>query len=46
MKEDEVSLVARLIASTLKDDSEQNKTRVRAEVGELTSRFRPYPDVV
>jgi glycine hydroxymethyltransferase len=46
MKEDETSLVARLIASTLKDDSEQNKTRVRAEVGELTSRFRPYPDVV
>jgi glycine hydroxymethyltransferase len=46
MKEDEASLVARLIASTLKDDSEQNKTRVRSEVRELTSRFRPYPDVV
>ena len=46
MKEGEASLVARLIASTLRDDSEPNKTRVSSEVRQLTSRFRPYPDVV
>ena len=46
MKEVEVSEVARLIARTLKDDSETAKDEVRKAVTELTARFRPYPDVV
>ena len=45
MKEENVSEVARLIARTLKDDSDSTKSQVRAEVGALTQRFRPYPDV-
>lgn len=45
MKETEVAQVARLIAATLKDDSEATKERVRKEVADLTTRFRPYPDV-
>nr|MBA2600614.1 serine hydroxymethyltransferase [Actinomycetota bacterium] len=45
MKETEASEVARLIATTLKDDSESAKNEVRARVRELTERFRPYPDV-
>ena len=45
MKEEQTAQVARLIASTLKDDSAATKERVRKEVSELMSRFRPYPDV-
>ncbi len=45
MKEEEVSEVARLISSVLKDDSEGVATKVSGRVKELTSRFRPYPDV-
>lgn len=43
MKEAEVEEVARLIATTLKDDSQSAKDEVRGAVAELTSRFRPYP---
>ncbi|HJR46350.1 MAG TPA: serine hydroxymethyltransferase [Actinomycetota bacterium] len=46
MKEDDVREVARLIARTLKDDSEGTKADVSSKVKELTARFRPYPDVV
>jgi len=46
MKEEQVTEVAQLIASALKDDSEGNKERVRAGVKALTDRFRPYPDVI
>ncbi len=46
MKEEEVREVARLIATTLKDDSAQVRADVAARVKELTNRFRPYPDVV
>lgn len=45
MKEQEIEHVSRLIALALKDDSQATKDEVRAEVRELTSRFRPYPDV-
>jgi glycine hydroxymethyltransferase len=45
MKEAEAADVGRLIARTLKDDSEAAKTDVRGRVAELTGRFRPYPDV-
>ncbi|MFN2490449.1 MAG: serine hydroxymethyltransferase [Actinomycetota bacterium] len=45
MKEPEIAEVSRLIAGVLKDDSEPTKTKVRAKVEELTTRFRPYPDV-
>jgi glycine hydroxymethyltransferase len=45
MKEPEVREVARLIARTVKEDSDAAKKDVRAQVKELTSRFRPYPDV-
>jgi glycine hydroxymethyltransferase len=45
MKQDEAAEVARLIARTLKDDSETAKKQVRGKVEELTKRFRPYPDV-
>ena len=45
MKEDETRQVATLIATVLKDDSDETKKRVSAEVKELTSRFRPYPEV-
>jgi glycine hydroxymethyltransferase len=44
MKEAGAEQVARLIARTLKDESSADA--VRKEVAELTSRFRPYPDVV
>ncbi len=44
MKEAETAEVARLIARTLKDDSEKTKTEVARAVKELTARFRPYPD--
>ena len=44
MKEPEVAEVARLIARTLKDDSEETKKEVAGAVRELTARFRPYPD--
>ena len=43
MKEAEAEQVARLIARTLKDEG--SAEAVRSEVLELTSRFRPYPDV-
>jgi glycine hydroxymethyltransferase len=45
MKEPEVREVARLIARTVKEDSDAAKKDVRAQAKELTSRFRPYPDV-
>jgi glycine hydroxymethyltransferase len=45
MKESEASEVAQLIARTVKDDSDKARSEVRARVSELTSRFRPYPDV-
>jgi glycine hydroxymethyltransferase len=45
MKQGEAAEVARLIARTLKDDSEAARTEVRGKVAELTRRFRPYPDV-
>jgi glycine hydroxymethyltransferase len=45
MKEQEAGRVASLIARALKDHSDRAQQRVRAEVKELTSRFRPYPDV-
>jgi glycine hydroxymethyltransferase len=45
MKQGEAAEVARLIARTLKDDSEAARTEVRGKVEELTRRFRPYPDV-
>jgi glycine hydroxymethyltransferase len=45
MKEPEVREIARLIARTVKEDSDAAKKDVRAQVKELTSRFRPYPDV-
>ena len=45
MKEEQASEVARLIARTLKDDSSDAQEEVRAAVGTLTRRFRPYPDV-
>ena len=45
MKEPEVAEIAQLIATTLKDDSPATKEKVSSRVKELTSRFRPYPDV-
>ena len=45
MKETETATVARLMATALKDPSDATSDRVRSEVAELTSRFRPYPDV-
>jgi len=45
MKETEAATVARLMATALKDPSDATSDRVRSEVAELTSRFRPYPDV-
>jgi glycine hydroxymethyltransferase len=45
MKEAEASEVARLISRTVNDDSDAARSEVRARVLELTSRFRPYPDV-
>jgi len=45
MKEPEVTEIAQLIATTLKDDSPATKEKVSARVKELTARFRPYPDV-
>jgi glycine hydroxymethyltransferase len=45
MKEAEAAEVSRLIARTLRDDSDATKTDVRSKVEELTGRFRPYPDV-
>ena len=45
MKEAEVAEVARLIARTLRDDSEETQKAVAGAVQELTARFRPYPDV-
>jgi glycine hydroxymethyltransferase len=45
MKEPEVQEVASMMARIVKDDSEAAKNEVRAQVKELTSRFRPYPDV-
>lgn len=46
MKEEEVSEVARLITRVLRDASPEVLQDVRARVGELTARFRPYPDVM
>jgi len=46
MKEEEIRQVSRLIARALKDDSEAALSQVGSAVKELTSRFRPYPDVV
>ena len=43
MKEEEASEVARLIATALRDESQAEQ--VSARVKELTTRFRPYPDV-
>jgi glycine hydroxymethyltransferase len=45
MKEREVEEIARLIARIVKDDSDAAKEEVRGRVSDLTSRFRPYPDV-
>ncbi|HEV3472608.1 MAG TPA: serine hydroxymethyltransferase, partial [Actinomycetota bacterium] len=45
MKEEQVAQVARLISQILKDDSGDNKERVREEVALLSARFKPYPDV-
>ena len=45
MKEEDVSEVARLIASVLREDSDSVKERAAKGVRELTARFRPYPDV-
>ncbi|MEA2433756.1 MAG: glycine hydroxymethyltransferase [Actinomycetota bacterium] len=45
MKEPEIAEIGRLIAMTLKDDSDGVKEEVRSKVADLTSRFRPYPDV-
>jgi glycine hydroxymethyltransferase len=45
MKEAEASEVAQLISRTVKDDSDEARSEVAARVSELTSRFRPYPDV-
>jgi glycine hydroxymethyltransferase len=45
MKEPEIAEIGRLIAITLKDDSDGAKEEVRSKVADLTSRFRPYPDV-
>jgi glycine hydroxymethyltransferase len=45
MKEQEVEEVARLIARVVRDDSSDTKAEVRTKVGDLTRRFRPYPDV-
>jgi glycine hydroxymethyltransferase len=46
MKEEEMREVGRLIARTLKEDSDAARSEILSEVTELTSRFRPYPDVV
>ena len=46
MKEPEAAEVARLIARTLKDDSDTTKAQVSGAVKDLTARFRPYPDLV
>jgi glycine hydroxymethyltransferase len=45
MKEQDAGKVAQLVARTLKDDSPEARAEVRRQVEELTSRFRPYPDV-
>lgn len=45
MKTDETEQVGRLIARTLKEDSDGARTEIATEVRSLTSRFRPYPDV-
>ena len=45
MKEAQIEEVSKLIARTLKDDSEKEREKVRSEVKALTDRFRPYPDV-
>lgn len=45
MKEAEASEIARLIARTLKDGSDAVKKEVAGAVADLTTRFRPYPDV-
>ena len=45
MKEEEASEVGRLIARTLKDDTDEARAEVRRRVAALTERFRPYPDV-
>jgi glycine hydroxymethyltransferase len=44
MRELEVAEVARLIARTLKEDSDVTRADVRRRVAALTERFRPYPD--
>ena len=44
MKEPEVAEVARLIARTLKEDTDATRRDVAAAVRDLTARFRPYPD--
>ena len=46
MGREDVVEVARLIAKTLKEDSERARVDVRGRVRELTARFRPYPDAV
>jgi glycine hydroxymethyltransferase len=45
MKEEEASEVAELISRTVKEDSDKARSEVAARVTDLTSRFRPYPDV-
>jgi glycine hydroxymethyltransferase len=44
MKETETAEVSRLIARTLKDDSDAARDEIRKQVRDLTTRFRPYPD--
>ena len=43
---DSVAEVARLIARTLKDDSEGTRDDVRKAVRDLTDRYHPYPDAI
>lgn len=45
MKEPEAAEVAQLIARTVRDDSQASRVGIARRVSELTSRFRPYPDV-
>ncbi|MEA2460284.1 MAG: glycine hydroxymethyltransferase [Actinomycetota bacterium] len=45
MKEDESRQIAKLIVSALKDTSDDTKASIKNDVRDLTSRFRPYPDV-
>lgn len=45
MREPEIEEVGRMIADVVKDGSPESKGAVAGRVAELTSRFKPYPDV-